>query len=75
MKKLFLAILALLLAVSIRSTEVYVCGWWFQEYICKSISDQEQEVYEETDPYTSSKSMELQDEHFLLPVESNVLSH
>lgn len=67
MKKLFLAILALLVALSLKSTEVYICGWWFQEYDCRLIGDQPQEINGEWDPYMSSKSDELQLEHFLLP--------
>ena len=71
MKRLFIGILALLLALSLKSTEVYVCGWWFQEYDCKLIGDQPQDINSDEDPYTSSKSDELQDEHFLLPKDSN----
>jgi hypothetical protein len=74
MKKLLMAILALLIALSLKSTEVYVCGWWFQEYDCKRI-DQPQDTYNEDGVIDSSNDDELQDSHFLFPVDLNILSH
>ena len=62
--------LLILLYASYDPTEVYICGWWFGEYDCKLI-DHPQETNNEWDPYTSSKSDELQGLHFLFPKDSN----
>lgn len=74
MKELLFVIMALLLALSIKSTEVYVCGWWFQEYDCRLIS-YPQETYSDDGDIDSSNDEELQDSHFLFPVDLNILSH
>lgn len=72
--KLFIALLIILLALSVNSTEVYICGWYFETYDCKLLGAQEQDTYDETEEYSMSYDDELQNSHIRLPVDKNILS-
>lgn len=47
MERYILIILSILLAFAIKATEVYICGYFYEEYECKLISDEEKTIITE----------------------------
>ena len=72
-----MAILAILLTLSIKCTEVYICGWWFGEYDCRLIGEesQSQDKNNEIEDADQSNTEEWHSGHLLFPDEINILSH